>query len=318
MKFLVIDFSNISVRAFFALMGKNRSVFFDNPENVFKLKHSIIFTIIQLKKKFNIPMKNIILAIDSKVYWRKKYFQYYKCRRKMKKLSDDIDWKEFYAVQNELLEELDNNFDFKVIKQKWCEGDDVVYHISKHLSKYYKVVIASRDKDLKQILKYDNIELYDFQKKKFVKVNKKDIKLMNMVMILDGDKGDDIPNFLSDDDVYYEKSKKSKRLGVKKAEKIIQEGILSDYLKDVEYRKKIERNKRMIDLECVPKKLVEKILKKYEDSLEKKVSDDDMINYLKENKMVNIMRELKIDLGDRKLKNLMKKSLLGRNNSVKR
>lgn len=291
MTYLIIDFSNITFKIFFGMKPDKNIDLFQDDKNIFKFKHMVIMNLILYVKKFNISYKNVIIAIDDTSNWRTKYFKYYKYRRKLKRKGSDIDWNKFFEIQNELISELDENFEFNILKQKWCEGDDIVYHSAKHLSKYYDVIVISRDKDLKQVLQLDNVKLFNIDKKSFIKSKKEDIKLSTMIHIMNGDAGDDIPNFISDDDTYYLPEKKSKRLGEKKSEKIILNDELREMLKDEQIKNNYIRNKRLIDLNSVPKKIVERIIEKIDNN--KDVDISDTIEYLKENKMVNIINEIK-------------------------
>lgn len=303
MEYLIIDFSTIAFKNFFS-EAKDNPMYFDDEENIYKLKHSILFSLFCHIKKTKIDFKNTILAIDSKKYWRRKYFEHYKARRKLQRKATDMDFNGFYKEVNSLLDDIKKYFPIKVIYQEYCEGDDICYILSKHLSQYYKIHIYSRDKDLYQVLRFKNVSLYNPDKKKNIVISDKDLKKKINKHILMGDKGDDIPNILSDSDVFITPGKRQKPFGEKTIEKLMKNGNIVSYLE--EYNENVIRNKRMIDMEYIPKKLVERVLEQWSVELTKDVKDNEMINYLRENKMPNILNLIGIDETKIRLKQMMK------------
>jgi len=304
MDFLVIDFSTIAFRSFFG-EAKNNPLFFDSEENIFKLRHNILHTLFSHIDKTKIKIENVILAIDSKKYWRAKYFENYKARRKLKRKSTDMDFNGFYKTVNILIDDIQNNFPIKVLNIDYCEGDDICYILAKHLSEYYNVTIYSRDKDLYQVLRFKNVKLFNPDKKRNIVITPDELKNKITRHILMGDSSDDIPNILSDSDVFITIGKRQKPFGEKTINKIFENGEISKYLS--EYKENVIRNKRLIDMEYIPEKLVKRVLESWKEESGKDVSANDMITYLRENKMPNILSLIGINETKNRLKDMMKK-----------
>jgi DNA polymerase-1 len=305
----IIDFSNIMYEALYTQGASKDLLFFEKEENVNKIKHFLYYSIFNLAKKMKSQPENIILAIDSKENWRKKYFEHYKCRRALRRKASDIDFKSFYLCCDEVIEVFKQLSPVKVVKEKYCEGDDIIYVLSEYLSSKGKdVLVASTDKDMFQVLRFP-VKLYNKKKKKYLDLKKYEVDNRMNKHILTGDTNDDIPNVYSDDDTFANPNKRQKRLGDVTAEKIINENRIAELLKDENIKNNIIRNKRLIDMKHIPKKLKKRIIKKYLQECEKDVKIDEMIKYLQENNMVNVITILKGDYQKVKMKEMMKEAL---------
>lgn len=116
--------------------------------------------------------KNVIFCCEGKnsTGWRKSLFPGYKANRV--KRDDDSE----YILLKTLfpkIESLLNLFHCKVISVDNCEGDDVIYALSKKYCELgEEVLIISSDGDFKQILNlYDNVKLYTPMFKRYVEAN---------------------------------------------------------------------------------------------------------------------------------------------------
>lgn len=155
--------------------------------------HLLLKNLSYLKMKFEAEYGEIVICVDNKENWRKDVYPDYKGNRAKKRSESNIDYNTFYELQDDILNELDLNFPFKVIKVDKCEADDIVGVLAKEYAKYEKTVVVSSDKDFKQVLEY-GAKLFDPIAKVFVNMSSDELKEWKIEHILGGDDGDNIPN----------------------------------------------------------------------------------------------------------------------------
>lgn len=298
---VLIDSSNIFYMTFYSLIGKKKITeesqeeFFNYSINLWK--HLILNNIICYARRFKVDIKDIILCFDSKYTWRHQMFKYYKKGRKKSRKDSGIDFKKFFATMEEFKKELNENFPIMSLEVEMAEADDIIYVLTEKLSKKYDITIVSMDKDLVQVLKFDNVKFFRIKfggKGKYMNINKKQLKPMLEHHILMGDRADGIPNVLSDEDTFVTEGKRQKPLGEKKADKIIKEGI-TNYLKSDYYQSRYIMNAKLIDMKYIPEDIVKAIEKLCIKEMTKDSSWKKAIAWLKENKMQNILNDLEKD-----------------------
>ena len=137
--------------------------------------------------------------------------------RKKDRDKSSFDWNEAFRILNMVREEIAENFPYKVIHIDGCEADDIIgtlcHEFGRELNNGEPILILSGDKDFVQLQKYANISQYDPVRKKWVKNSTPEMFLIEH--ILAGDRGDGIPNVLSDDNVFVE-NRRQKPLSKKK------------------------------------------------------------------------------------------------------
>lgn len=234
-------------------------------ENV--VRHILLNQIRSNRVKFKKQYGEVVICCDSKNTWRKEFFPYYKIRRNRNKQKSDLDWSKLYDIMGKLKKELKEHFPYKVIEVELCEADDIIGTIAhtygdEILVENERILILSRDKDYKQLLKYTNVEQFDQIDKKFLRVD--DPREFLQEMIITGDSGDDIPNILSEDTVF--------ALGVrqKPITKKRMESFKNGENITEEVRQNIKRNIKLIDLSKVPSQFKKEILEQYEKPCENK------------------------------------------------
>lgn len=193
----------------------------------------------------------VIIANDTKNSWRKSVYSEYKANRKDARTDSIVDFEEFFPILEEFTKELESWFtNFYFLKIDRCEGDDIIAVLTKKYgnSPDYEIELISTDKDFIQLQHYLNFKQYNPTKKEYViSLNpKKDLE----IKILTGDNSDNIPNV-------------KPRLGVKTAEKLLNEGLV-DLENDAEFKENYIRNKTLIDFSKIPDDIEEVILHKYE------------------------------------------------------
>lgn len=233
---ILIDYSGISIAPI--AMGATRY----DDENL--IRHMILNTIRMYRTKFGKKYGEIVIVADGGGNWRKEAYPEYKGKRNKHREESKIDWDIAFKNIGLVLDEIRENFPYKVIRQWGCEADDTIAEIVKwtqEFGNYEEVMIISADKDFKQLQKFGNVAQYSNTQKKFVKESNP--RLYQMEHFLTGDAGDGVPNVLSDDKVFVEERRQVPLSAKKKAAlmedpKALGEEVYRNYL----------RNKKMIDL----------------------------------------------------------------------
>lgn len=238
----------------------------------------------------------VVLCYDSKRYWRREFFPFYKGNRKKDREKSNFNWSEIFEVLNELRDEIRENMPYKVMDVDGSEADDIISVLTKNISiknirlqkdmqPCEKVLVLSGDKDFIQLQKYDFVKQYN-------PILKKEIKHSNpkqylLEHIIKGDKSDGIPNFLSDDDTFVV-GKRQKPISKKNLENWVKLDSL-DFCKTSEEKENYLRNKKLIDLECIPEILATEIVNNYKslNNSEKKIP----LAYFREHQLSKLIEE---------------------------
>lgn len=195
----LIDFGHLSSRILHTAVSQTNPKVdkttgkFDTKDWAPMYVHLLLKNLSYLKMKFESEYGEIVICVDNKDNWRKEVYPDYKGQRAKKRSESNINYETFYTLQDEILDELDQNFPFKVLKVDKCEADDIVGVLAKEYAKYEKTVVVSSDKDFKQVLEY-GAKLFDPIAKVFVNMTSDELKEWKKEHILGGDDGDNIPN----------------------------------------------------------------------------------------------------------------------------
>ena len=138
-------------------------------------------------------------------------FPYYKGTRKKDRQKSSLDWNEIFELLNKIRDEIRDHMPYKVVEVDGAEADDVIaslvrdqamrnIRLQNNMQPAKKVLILSGDKDFVQLQRYKFVNQYNPIQKKFM--NGIDPKVYLLEHIIKGDRGDGIPNFLSDDDTF--------------------------------------------------------------------------------------------------------------------
>ncbi len=288
------------------------------------LKHLFLNSILSVQKM--VQADEIIIAFDSKKNWRKSIYPGYKANRREKR-DDDIDWKNFFNFFEMFHEEL-KVFPFKVLKIDYAEADDIIAVLCDSF-KNKEITIVSSDKDFKQLLRLENVDLYDPMKNTIVDI-KNPIEYLTK-HILQGDNSDNIKdvkstrkNTIEFDEFLKEKYKdkklslsdnlkaeleflrqnnndyskvcewKSGRIGPKTAEKILKD---KEELEKLKNTKNYKLNEILIDLRKVPKIVKKKIKIAYDDIQGSiKFTKDEIREYFIQNEMLELLDVIDSDI----------------------
>ena len=195
----LIDFGHLSARIMHTAVGQMNPKInkdtkkFDTSDWAPMYIHLLLKNLSYLKLKFEREYGELIICVDNKHNWRKEVYTDYKANRSKKREESNIDFESFYKIQDELLENLDLYFPFKVVKVDRAEADDVIGVLAKEYSEHRRTVVVSSDKDFKQVLEYGS-RLFDPISKIFINMSTDELKEWKVIHILGGDDSDNIPH----------------------------------------------------------------------------------------------------------------------------
>ena len=240
---ILIDMNQISVASLMMHLHMNRG---ELEEDM--VRHMILNSVRMYRTMFNEDYGEMVLAYDSKSYWRRDFFPQYKSNRRKNREEDNKDWDSIFEVLNQIKNEIKEFLPYKVVETYGAEADDVIATLCKHYQSE-KIMIVSGDKDFKQLQKYDNVSQYSPVTKKLV--NGVDPNVYIKEHVLKGDKSDGVPNVLSPDHTFTDELRQ-RPLTSKKMHDILATEI--DDLND-ELKRNYQRNFKLINLDNIPEKL---------------------------------------------------------------
>ena len=220
------------------------------------VRHMVLNSLRGHNKKFRKQYGDMVIACDSGNVWRRQAFPNYKAGRKENREKSEHDWTMIFDILSKVKNEIKQFLPYKVIEVESVEADDIIAVLCRRTNE--KVLILSGDKDFIQ-LHNDRIKQYNPVLNKFVGQDENP-SLYIREHILKGDRSDGIPNVLSDDNVFIE-GRRQRPLSKKKIEAWCNE-IVPTF--NEEEQKNYDRNKTLIDLNCVPKELEDKINREFE------------------------------------------------------
>lgn len=260
---IVIDYSQTIISNLMAEIGSRKDV----PIEVDLLRHMVVNTIRSHKLKFGRDYGEVVIACDSKKYWRKQYFPNYKANRKKAREDSGFDWPLIFDSINLIKEEFKVFFPYKVIEVEGAEADDIIatlaqWSLTNNLKQVGLVeepenmLIISGDHDFYQLQKYKHVKQYSPIQKKYIQGDSTPEKYV-LEHTIKGDKGDGVPNVLSPDDVFVNESRQ-KSISSKKLTEWIDDP--STMPLDTSFKRNFKRNQTLVDFEYIPIELKEKII----------------------------------------------------------
>jgi len=266
---ILLDFSNIIVGSIMvASRVPNEERFSENF-----IRHLVLNSIRSYRKKHHEKYGEIVICTDYLSSWRKDAFPYYKAHRKVqreKQQKEGVDWKALFEIIAKIIEELEDYFPYKVVQIPHAEGDDVIAVLAKHAKE--PCLIVSSDKDFNQLYKYKTIRQFSPMKHQMLK----GIDPVRYLKehIIRGDKGDGIPNILSDGNCIVE-GERQKPITKKKVEEWIKNESWPEH--------HWKRNQELIDFDYIPPLLAHAIERNY--ALQKPPNRSGLLNYFVKNKL---------------------------------
>ena len=241
------------------------------------VRHMVLNSLRGHNKKFRKEYGEMVIACDSKNVWRREVFPNYKAGRKANREKSDHDWNAIFSMLGNIRNEIRDFLPYKVIELETAEADDIIAALVRRIQNRVgpnhlkKVLILSGDKDFIQ-LHNEWVKQYNPVLNKYVGKDENPA-LYIKEHILKGDRSDGIPNVLSDDNVFIE-GRRQKPLSRKKIDSWLEEVLMT---MTEEEEKNYNRNKKLIDLTCIPLELEDKINNEF-DNVEV-ASRDKILNY---------------------------------------
>lgn len=231
----------------------------ENLPNKEMVRHMVINSL----RGFNLKFKsqygnNIVLCADAGDPWRRDIYPNYKHARRKGRVDSATDWDNIFNMITEIKNEIAENFPYVMMYVEKAEADDIIATLVKHTNE--PIMIISGDKDFIQLQTKPNVKQYSPIQKVFVGEGL-DPKIFLHEQIIKGDRSDGIPNILSPDDIFLTKEKQ-RPINKKRLEEW---SNVNNIPLGSETSKFYERNKRLIDLSCIPEELERTIINKYTD-----------------------------------------------------
>ena len=287
---IVVDYSQTAISNFMAEIGHRKDSSID--VNVSLIRHMILNTIRSYRTKFGKEYGELVIACDNRHYWRREIFPHYKAGRKKSRQDSGLDWNSIFEALNMVRGEIDQFLPYPVINVHGAEADDVIGALAKYSQTSNKnglfdqpepFMIISGDHDFAQLQKYPNVAQYSPAKKRLVKITEPAEQVI-MEHIIIGDKGDGVPNILSDDDCFVVGKRQSPIRKTMLAEwktKPPEQWITSEMAAGY------TRNKMLVDLSMMPEEIDAEIVASYEAQQNK--GRHDLLNYFIKYQLTGMM-----------------------------
>jgi len=277
---IILDMNQISLANLMMNFHMNKSTELEED----MVRHMILNSIRMYRTMFKEKHGEVVLAYDSRHYWRRDIFPEYKASRKKGRENNQEQWDKIFNFLGRLKKEFKQILPYKFLEVYGAEADDIIGTLCREYQDQ-KTMIISGDKDFIQLQKYDNVSQYSPITKKMVNGHNPSTYIKEH--ILKGDTGDGIPNVLSPDHTFVEGLRqrplsKTKIESWKKSETGMSDEVKRNY----------QRNQRLIDLDNTPKDLQQSIL----DTFNEAPCGDrsKILTYFIENKL----KELTDSIGD--------------------
>lgn len=247
------------------------------------IRHMVLNSLRSYVRQFKHKYGEIVIACDSKNYWRREVFPFYKSNRKKDREKSPFDWGLIFDTLNKIRDELAQHFPYKVLNIDGAEADDIIAVLAARNAPHEEVLILSSDKDFVQLQKYPNVTQYSPILKRYVSVE--DPVAYVKEHIIRGDRGDGIPNFLSPDNTFA-LGERQKVINTKKLNEWLVKSPEEFCTTDVMLRN-YKRNQMLVDLDYVPEKIRMSIVEAYENAQPPKRSG--LLNYFIEKRLKNLI-----------------------------
>ena len=283
---ILVDMSQISLASMMMHLNMNKTI---KPDEGM-VRHMILNSLRMHRTKFKEEFGELILCFDSRHYWRRDHFPYYKAGRKKDRKESNLDWDAIFSCLNDIKQELKDYFPYKHLEVYGAEADDIIAVLCLELEyDNGKTLILSGDKDFIQLHRFTNVKQYSPITKKFI--NGIDPYEYLTEHILKGDTSDGVPNVLSPDNTFVD-GLRQKPVGKKKIAEWTGNILIPAEmaLPNEEARRNFQRNEKLIDLSKSPEDIFMSCLDAY-----KEASDGDrskLLNYFIEKRLSSLTESI--------------------------
>ena len=229
----------------------------DIKPNKEMIRHMVINSLRGFNLKFKEQYGTMILCADAGDPWRRDIYPNYKHARRKGRVDSATDWDNIFSCITEIKNEIAENFPYIMMYIEKAEADDIIGALVFNNTNT-PIMIISGDKDFIQLQSNTNVKQYSPIQKVFVGEGLDPKKFLHE-QIIKGDRSDGIPNILSPDDIFLT-GEKQRPINKKRLEEWAN---VSNIPLGSETSKYYERNKRLIDLSCMPKELERTIINTY-------------------------------------------------------
>ena len=282
---IIVDLNQIMISNLMVqLNGRNAEALSEDL-----VRHMVLNSLRAHNKKFRKQYGEMVIACDSKNVWRREVFPNYKAGRKANRAKSEHDWDAIFSMLHNIKDEIKTFLPYKVIEIETAEADDIIATLIKKTKRVIapehkkNVLILSGDKDFIQ-LHGPNVKQYNPVLNKFVGKGE-DPSIYIKEHIFKGDRSDGIPNILSDDNVFVE-GRRQRPLSKKKINNWVNDVFFYTHFTEEE-EKNYNRNRKLIDLSCIPQELEDKINNEFNDV--KVASRDKILGYFINKKLKTLI-----------------------------
>lgn len=258
---ILLDLSQVMIANVMVYLTRLSGASQNIDENA--IRYMVLNSIRLLRSKFKESYGEMIICCDSNDVWRKDIFPHYKANRKKMRETSTVDWASLFNVLGTIRDELGEHMPYKILQIPRAEADDIIASLCHEYGKTMRnvgenIMIVSGDKDFAQLQKYANVYQYAPVQKKNISVDNPERFLREHIML--GDRGDGVPNFLSDDDTFI--SDKRQKPVMRK--KLDEWSILDPTLFcDDEMLRNYKRNEELINLDKIPTAIQQEVITQF-------------------------------------------------------
>ena len=290
---ILVDYNQISISNLMAEMNRRK----DDNIDFDLVRHMILSTILSYRTRWGEEYGEVVIACDNRKYWRRGIFPHYKASRKKSRQDSGYDWNTIFDCLGQVKSELDEFMPYPVIDVTGAEADDVIgtlaeYSQENDLTEHSlfqepkPFLIVSADHDFQQLQKWHNVKQWSPIRKKFVEITSTPEEIL-MEHIISGDKGDGVPNILSDDDVFVTDKRQSpirKALIAQWKKQKPEEWVTGDMVEGY------IRNRTMVDLSQTPQDIKDEIVSQYE--MQQNKGREDVHKYFSKYNLHNLINKI--------------------------
>jgi len=278
---ILVDLNQVLLAGLMAQIANSKNIKLEES----LIRHMILNIIRSHLKNFRKEYGEVVLCSDNRKYWRKEYFPFYKAGRKKSRKNSDLDWHLIFDMLAKFKVELRENFPYKVIDVEGAEADDIIGTLVPRHIMHENILIISSDGDFLQLQMYNGksdytVKQYNPTQKKFL-ISENPLEELKQ-KIINGDKGDGIPNILSPSDTFVREIRQKVMTEAKLTK------FMSEHYNEYDENAKIgfTRNQTLIDLRNIPGDIQSKIINNYEETVPVKGK---LLDYFIANKLFNLM-----------------------------
>lgn len=280
---ILVDMNQVTLSNLMVQIGGKNTV---DPDLV---RHMVLNSLRSYRTRFTEEFGELVLCYDNKTNWRRDVFPNYKHSRRKDRKSSKLDWNAIFDTLHLIRDELVEYFPYKVLEVENAEADDiiasVVFHVASEPKNYEKVLILSGDKDFIQLQKHKFVSQYSPIQKKYM--NGIDPTTYIKTHILQGDRSDGVPNFLSPDNTFVDELRQ-KPISKRKLETWID--LEPEDFCNENMMRNYHRNRTLINLDYIPKEIVDLCIKTFIDAEHK--DRKNLLNYFVKYRLRNLTENI--------------------------